>query len=171
MTPVVIGAAISDSAVLTGATSDAGGSISFKLYSNDTCTTLVTTLGPVSVSGNGTYPSGSYTPSAVGTYYWVASYIGDVKNESVSGGCKDIGETSVVNKAPADIATAQSFYPQDSVTMSASAGGTPTGTVTFKLFGPKRRTAPELPPTPGPASPSSVGRRTPTTSRRSPSTR
>ncbi|MEO7449038.1 MAG: hypothetical protein ABI336_12270 [Humibacillus sp.] len=136
VTPVVIGAALSDSAVLTGATSDAGGSISFKLYSNDTCTTLVTTLGPVSVSGNGTYPSGSYTPSAVGTYYWVASYTGDVKNEAVSGACKDTGETSVVNKAPADIATAQSFYPQDSVTMSASAGGTPTGSVTFKLFGP-----------------------------------
>ena len=136
VTPVVIGSAISDTAVLTGATSDAGGSITFRLYSNNTCTTLVTTLGPVSVNGNGSYASGSYTPSAVGTYYWIASYTGDSKNEPVSGTCGDTGETSVVNKAPADITTAQSFYPQDSVTMSATAGGTPGGTVTFKLFGP-----------------------------------
>jgi hypothetical protein len=133
---VVIGSAISDTAVLTGATSDAGGSITFRLYSNNTCTTLVTTLGPVSVNGNGSYASGSYTPLAVGTYYWIASYTGDSKNEPVSGTCGDTGETSVVNKAPADITTAQSFYPQDSVTMSATAGGTPGGTVTFKLFGP-----------------------------------
>ncbi|MDQ1457024.1 MAG: hypothetical protein QOH28_2644, partial [Actinomycetota bacterium] len=34
----------------------------------------------------------------------------------------------------------QTIRPQDSATIGASAGGTPTGTVTFKLFGPNNAT-------------------------------
>jgi hypothetical protein len=40
----------------------------------------------------------------------------------------------VVGKAPANIETAQELFPQDSATLSANAGGTPTGTVNFYLF-------------------------------------
>ena len=49
-------------------------------------------------------------------------------------------ESSVVNKAPSNIATAQELFPQDAATISASAGGTPTGSVTFALFGPNDAT-------------------------------
>jgi hypothetical protein len=45
-----IGSAISDSATISGATAGAGGTITFHLYSNATCTTEITTgLAPVSV--------------------------------------------------------------------------------------------------------------------------
>jgi hypothetical protein len=90
----------------------------------------------VSVTGNGDYNSGNFTPTAVGSYFWTASYSGDANNLAASTSCGDAGETSVVNKAPSNIATAQSLFPQDSATLSASAGGTPTGSVTFQLFPP-----------------------------------
>ncbi len=101
------------------------------------CTTEISTgLSPVTVNGNGNYNSGDFTPTAVGTYYWTASYSGDANNLSASTSCGDAGESSVVGKAPASIATAQTLTPQDSATISATKGGTPTGSVTFSLFGP-----------------------------------
>lgn len=132
---VTIGSAISDSATLSGGTTDVSGSITFTLYSDAACTNVVTTgLSAVTVNGNGIYSSGNFTPASVGTYYWIASYGGDTKNKTASGACGDANESSAVQKAPATIATAQKFYPQDSATVSAGAGGTPTGTVRFLLF-------------------------------------
>src|SRR5581483_12070568 len=85
------------------------------------------------VSGNGTYPTASqtpfsYTPTEPGTYYWIASYSGDgVKNDGISGHCGDTNEKSVVNLAASTTETAQKVYPQDSATIGAAVGGTPTG--------------------------------------------
>lgn len=97
----------------------AGGTLTFKLYGpsatpscidEGTGANLIATR-VVSVSGNrdgtGTPPSvyrastgtgtGSLTPSAAGTYYWVASYSGDNPNTNPrSGACGDANETSVV---------------------------------------------------------------------------
>ena len=134
---VTIGSPISDTATLSGASSNAGGTITFHLWSDATCTTEVSTgLSPVTVNGNGSYNSGNFTPTAVGTYYWTAVYSGDSNNSGSSTSCGDAGESSVVNKAPSSISTAQQIFPQDSATVSATAGGTPTGNVTFELFAP-----------------------------------
>ena len=133
---VTVGDPISDTATLSGATADAGGTITFHLFSDSGCTNEVTTgLSPVTVNGNGSYNSGNFTPTAVGTYYWTASYSGDGNNEPASTACGDANESSVVGKAPSSIDTVQHLRPQDSATVSASAGGTPTGNVTFELFG------------------------------------
>ncbi len=142
LTPVTIGSAIHDTATLSGATSDAGGTIAFKVYSDATCSTLVTTLGTAkTVLGPGDYDSTDYTPTSVGTYYWRASYSGDAKNEAVAlTTCGATNESSTVNKADSNIATAQKVWPQDSVTLTATAGGTPTGTVSFYLYGPNDAT-------------------------------
>jgi hypothetical protein len=136
-TPATIGDSISDVAILSGATDDATGTITFTLYSDDQCTNEVdTNLTPVTVDGNGDLNSGNYTPNAPGTYYWIASYSGDDKKEADSGECGDANESSVVGKAAAYITTAQKLFPQDSATLSATAGGTPTGTVDFALYAP-----------------------------------
>ena len=134
---VTIGDPVSDTATLSGATTNAGGTIAFHLYSDAACTTEISTgLSPVSVNGNGNYNSGNFTPSAVGTYYWTGSYSGDANNVSTSTSCGDAGESSVVGKAPSNIATAQTLTPQDSVAISATKGGPATGSVRFSLFGP-----------------------------------
>ncbi|MDX6411324.1 MAG: hypothetical protein QOE91_840, partial [Gaiellaceae bacterium] len=134
---VTLGSPISDTATLSGATAGAAGTITFHLYSDAGCTNEVSTgLSPVPVNGNGDYNSGNFTPTAAGTYYWIAVYSGDSFNAATSTSCGDAGETSVVSKARASIATAQTLTPQDSATVSATEGGPPTGSVTFSLFGP-----------------------------------
>jgi hypothetical protein len=143
---VTIGAAISDSATLTGGVSPTG-TITFNLYGpNDaTCTGAVLYTTTATVNGNATYGPVSFTPTAVGTYRWIASYGGDTNNNAVSGACNDTGENDVVGRAPTTIGTTQTIYLQDSVTISASAGGTPTGNVTFELYGPGDTTCASAP--------------------------
>jgi hypothetical protein len=135
---VTIGSSISDSATLSNGVSPTG-TITFKVFSDNQCATQVATSS-ATVIGNGVYSSDPFTPSAVGTYYWTATYGGDTKNLTVSGSCLATGETSLVIKALSNISTAQTITPQDSVTLTASAGGTPTGSVTFELFGPNNAT-------------------------------
>jgi hypothetical protein len=136
-TPVAIGSPINDKATLTGATTNAGGSITFKLYSsladcNDpNVAPLFQDTKPV--SGNGDYTSSKYTPANVGTYYWVASYSGDANNDSATGTCGDTGEQSVLAKAPSTIDTAQRFIPQDTATISGNEV-TGDGSVDFTLY-------------------------------------
>jgi hypothetical protein len=138
---VTIGDPISDTATLSNATSDAGGTITFHLYSDADCTfELSTDLSPASVNGSGNYNSGDVTPTEVGTYYWTGTYSGDANNLSTSTSCGNAGETSVVSSAPTTIAAAQTLTPQDLVTISATKGGTPTGSVTFTLYEPSDAT-------------------------------
>ena len=77
------GQSISDRATLSGATADAGGSITFKAYgpNNANCSGAAAfTTNAIAVDGNGTYGPVSFTPDAAGTYRWIASYSGDAKN-------------------------------------------------------------------------------------------
>ena len=74
---VSVGATISDSATLKGATSDAGGSIVFKAYGpgDDNCNgTPAFTSSAVTVSGNGTYGPVSFSPDTAGTYTAVCDH-------------------------------------------------------------------------------------------------
>jgi uncharacterized repeat protein (TIGR01451 family) len=102
---VTAGETISDSATLSGATSDAGGTITFVAYIDAACSTAVFTSAAVAVSGNGTYGPVSFTPSAAGTYHWIASYSGDAKNLPVAGPCGAAGENDQVTKLRPSITT------------------------------------------------------------------
>ena len=44
--PIAIGTSVHDSATISGATADAGGTITYKIYSNNTCSTLVADVTP-----------------------------------------------------------------------------------------------------------------------------
>lgn len=114
----------------------AGGTLTFKLYGPNDCTTVAYTSTPVAVSGNGNY-NASFTPTAPGTYHWVAEYSGNLPNNNATSHnttCNDSNETVVVNTVPSSMTTAQSWVPNDSATVTASAGGPLAGSVTFQLF-------------------------------------
>jgi hypothetical protein len=91
-TSVVIGGTTYDTASLSGSSANAGGSVTYNVYNNATCTSggggLISTLGPVAVT-NGVVPdSPNWTaPGTAGTYYFVASYTGDANNTATVGGC------------------------------------------------------------------------------------
>ena len=99
-TPVTVDSPISDTATLSGGFNPTG-TITFHLFSDAACSTQVFT-STVSVNGNGNYNSGNFTPNAVGTYLWTASYSGDINNKPVSTSCGDANESSVVNPGPVE---------------------------------------------------------------------
>jgi hypothetical protein len=119
---VALGGSISDLATLATGGSPTG-SITFKLFgpNNSTCsgTPIFTSVQPV--NGDGTYSSQSFTPSATGTYNWIASYSGDANNPAVSGACGDPNESTTVGAAPTPTAT-------PTATATATATATPTAT-------------------------------------------
>jgi hypothetical protein len=128
---------------------DAQGTITFTLYKDNTCTTKATGTGTnpqtVSVSGNGSYGPVSFTPDAPGTYYWVANYSGDSPNTLANdpSSCSDSNESVTVRQIPTGIKTKQSWYPQDTATISSTVGNLVAGgSVTFELFDNATCTAP-----------------------------
>jgi|GEM_PF-1963255 len=84
---VATGSSISDSANLSGETASAGGTVSYNVYSNSSCTTLYAGAGVVNVS-NGSVPnSNAVAFNTPGTYYWQAVYSGDSNNNPVTSNC------------------------------------------------------------------------------------
>lgn len=152
---VNLGNAITDSATLSGLATQpanpvinltgdagpaAGGTITFKLYGPNNCTSLAYTSPTVQVSGNGTYntPAPQFVPTLAGTYFWVAVYSGDLPNNLGSthnADCADLNEDVVVSSVPSSMTTAQRWVPNDSATITAPAGsGALAGTVSFTLY-------------------------------------
>jgi hypothetical protein len=74
---VATGTPVHDSATLTGATADAGGTVTYTVYTNNTCTAGAQSAGTKTVT-NGIVPdSNPITFNTAGTYYWQAVYSGD----------------------------------------------------------------------------------------------
>jgi len=130
-----VGSSIADKATVTGGDNPTG-TVTFDLYDNSTATgsPLFTDTEPLS-TGHAT--SSGYATTAIGTYYWVATYNGDTNNTSASSGTAD--EPVTVAKAtpsvsttqqPATVAVGSSIADQATVT----GGDNPTGTVTFELY-------------------------------------
>ena len=139
------------SATLSGATSGATGGVTYTVFGPQAsaptnCTTGGTTVGStVTVSGNGTYnPSAGFTPATAGTYWWYASYGGDADNLPATSTCGS-GMTSTVvgagsptiTAAGPSAALAGTAIAASSITSSLSSGASPTGTITYKVFGPQ----------------------------------
>jgi hypothetical protein len=94
---------VTDTATLTGG-KNATGTITFLLFppNDPTCSgKIVDVKQTVPVSDPSSIVSQPYTPTAAGTYHWVALYSGDVHNGAVNGACGDPNETLVVTPAPA----------------------------------------------------------------------
>ena len=98
---VTLGGSIFDSATL-GNGVNATGTMTFHLYGpNDgTCGGKVVFTSTVTVTGNKTYQSASFTPSVAGTYYWTVTYSGDANNQMVSTNCSDATDVTVVVAPP-----------------------------------------------------------------------
>jgi hypothetical protein len=136
---------VSDSADLSKVTADAGGSIVFRLYGpsdSPNCDgSAIFTSAAVAVHGPGTYGPVTTTVANAGSYYWIATYSGDGKNDGVAGACGAAGETSVVAKASPAISTVavatDDTLPGTSVKDTATVTGlsaNATGTVTFAIY-------------------------------------
>jgi uncharacterized repeat protein (TIGR01451 family) len=111
------GGAVHDSATLSGATSDAAGTVTYSVYSDNECSDKVADGGTVDVADGLVPNSNDVTLHAPGTYYWQASYSGDANNDPAVSNCTD--EPLVV--APVvDLAITKSGSPATQVLTSSS---------------------------------------------------
>ena len=90
-----------DQATLTtvvGGSPAATGTITFRLFgpNQSTCGGALVFMSVKPVSGDGTYTSDSFTPTAPGTYRWIANYSGDSAHNPIAGMCNDANESELV---------------------------------------------------------------------------
>jgi hypothetical protein len=94
-TPALVGGSLTDTAILAGGASPTG-TITFELRSGGCGGSAVLFTSIKTVSGNGSYTSGSYGPLADSTEYnWQVIYSGDANNNPVSTLCGGDGAQSV----------------------------------------------------------------------------
>jgi hypothetical protein len=168
---VLLGQAVTDTASLLGTANQpgtpvinpttagalAGGNITFTLLGPNDCSTVAFTSSTFAVSGDGTYGTATFTPTAPGVYHWQASYSGSLPNTlgtSHNATCNDTGEDVIVQQFPTTTVTTPvdvsgttvstasigaSVFDHAVVT-GAAAGGTPTGTVSFFICDPTQVT-------------------------------
>jgi hypothetical protein len=132
----------------------AGGTINVTAFGPNDCTTSAHTASIAASGDNAAYggagSSTEFTPTAPGTYTYVASYTGQSPNtlKVAATACPDPSgaEAVVVRQIPTQISTAQTVFPEDSATITSSVAGNnlPTGgTVVFRLYGPTGGATPQ----------------------------
>ena len=131
-----IGDTVHDTSSLTGATSDAGGTVTYTAYSNATCTTGARAAGVKTVTAGVVPNSDGLVFNSAGDFYWQAVYSGDSNNNGATSSCES--EHLVIGKNSPSIATQLSASSaaigatvHDSSTLTgatADAGGTVTYT-------------------------------------------
>jgi LPXTG-motif cell wall-anchored protein len=91
------------------------GTVSYAVYSNNTCTTLVQALGTKVVNNGLVGPSDLWTPAAAGNFWFQATYSGDGANLGpIKSGCET--EPITVGSPPVtEGTTATSLAPQTTV--------------------------------------------------------
>ena len=96
------------------------------------------TVNVDTTTGNKQYGPVSFTPNSIGNFHWQATYTntGSANNTSPvthNANCDDTAEDVTVGGS-ADFTTEQNWLPNDSATVTGTAGTTLNGTLTFTLF-------------------------------------
>lgn len=125
---------VTDQVTLSGGTTDATGTVTFRLWSDSSCLVPFGSASVVAVSGaNGSVvTSGSLTPTSTGTFRWTAWYSGDADNEPASTACGAVGST--VDITPALLAFSTIGSPTVATSNITSTVAYPAGTVANDLL-------------------------------------
>jgi hypothetical protein len=82
------GTPVTDAATVAGAgAATAGGEVTYSVYKNPTCTVLAAQAGGAVVTNGLAGSSAAQSKLAPGTYYWLASYSGDVNDQAATSAC------------------------------------------------------------------------------------
>ncbi|MFN3258175.1 MAG: LPXTG cell wall anchor domain-containing protein [Ilumatobacter sp.] len=138
---------VTDTALVTGRVNpDATAGVRFRLYGPDdaTCSGTPVFDETVQISSAGNQvTSPPYTPMSVGTYRWIASYLGDSNNSPVSGACNDANESVVVAPGQPTLTTQASPAMRlgegqltDTANVTGRINPQPGATISFALYGP-----------------------------------
>ena len=152
------GTAVTDTATLSGENAgDATGTVTYDVYSDPNCTTLVND-DQEPIQEQGVVPSSQPVMlSDPGTYYWQVSYSGDSENDGSVSAC---GAEVAVVPGPTDVSTSLSGADEsgttigvpkgtavtDTATLSGANASTAGGTVTYSVYSDAACTVPAASP-------------------------
>jgi hypothetical protein len=142
---VLEGSKVKDKATLSGKNaSKATGKVTYKVYSDKECKTLVTTAGEVTVSGENVPASNEETLTAGASYYWQAHYTGDPYNSQATSTCTEISniiaKTSLSTKLSGEgkegevLTIEAGSKAKDIATLSGTNVSTATGKVAYAVY-------------------------------------
>src|SRR2546422_357516 len=106
-TTVTVGSLAFDSAAITGATSTAGGTVSYNLFTSGTCSGSPSVVSTVTVTNAAVPNSRSVTFNSTAPVGWNAAYSGDSNNSGATSACEPL----TVNKTSPTISTSLSINP------------------------------------------------------------
>lgn len=156
---VPTGTPVTDTATLHGVSATAGGTVTYRVFSNDTCTTAVATATSTVKVSTGVVPMSSpVTLPRGGTYFWKATYSGDAVNAPSYSTCGLAGEVETVTPRPTRLTTSLSgsgvfgggpcwwlgdfitvfagTAVTDSATLTGANASFAVGTVTYTVYAP-----------------------------------
>jgi hypothetical protein len=143
---VLEGGAITDTATLSGTNAgSASGMVTYDVYSDSACKTLVAEAGEETVSSGKVPASNEVKLEGGASYYWRATYKGDALNEGSKSTC---GAEIASVKAATSLSTSLSGEGQsggeievqpealvhDTATLTGDNASSATGTVTYKAY-------------------------------------
>src|SRR5215471_8117343 len=148
--PIPVDGSTTDTAMLAGASANAGGSVDYRYYASvaacqadasafpGTAPSGGTDVGSVSVTNGSVPASASATFHNAGTFVWAAFYSGDANNNAAVSDCTT--ELLVVNKAAPKITTALTANPipvdgsTTDTAMLAGASANAGGSVDYRFY-------------------------------------
>ncbi len=143
----VVGAPFRAAATLQGGHAPAG-TITFRIYgpgAGDCVKPL--SVNTVAIAGNGAFLSDPFVPKRPGRYRFVASYSGDAANQGAGEACGLAGQVAQAQKrTPKVKPRARLSGRQISIRARLSGTMSPSGAITFRLYGPGNKRCKGPPP-------------------------
>jgi hypothetical protein len=145
---VAEGTKVKDKATLTGKdASKATGKVTYKVYSEKNCATLVKSAGEVTVSGESVPASNEEELEAGKAYYWQAHYSGDANNAESTSPCNEVldvqAKTSLSTKLSGEgkeageLTINEGSKAKDTATLSGTNSSSAGGKVLYKIYSEK----------------------------------
>jgi hypothetical protein len=133
-----VGTSFQDTATLQGGYSP-GGTITFRIYGPVAAGCAKPAfVDTVAVAGNGAVSSDPFVAQRPGRYSFVAGYSGDSANKSAAEPCDSAGQVVEVQKRALKVKPRARLKEGRRISIRAhlSGGASPSGTITFRLYGP-----------------------------------
>ena len=145
---VLEGSKVKDKATLKGKNaSSATGKVTYKVYSDKECKTLVKEAGVVTVSGESVPVSSEEELEGGASYYWQAHYSGDSKNAESTSECTEIStikaKTSLSTKLSGEskegeeLTVLEGSKVEDKATLTGTKFSSASGKVVYKVYSDK----------------------------------
>ncbi len=136
---VLVGTSVYQTALLSGVTANATGTVSYGVYTNNACTADKVDAGTKAVTNGVVSQSNSIQFNTVGTLYFQAKYSGDQFNSAVNGPCQSVSVINPGTPTPTPTPGAGSIsgvaYNDANTNFKRDAGETGISGFTIKLYG------------------------------------